>query len=187
MKTYRNAQRTKKWIRQAFTEMLAEKKDIEKITVTELAKRADISKTTFYYHYPDIYAVAQEFEDELTEQLSAALTEFGKSVTPENADFEHYTRGIISFLKENEENYRLVMCASSPRLFTEKLKKIIAKKITESITFAPFKTDSKKWEVQVFFLSGAYVDVVAEYFKGGFSVGFDTVAEVLLEATAKLV
>ena len=40
MKTYRNAERTKRWIRRIFTEMMAEKRDIEKITVTELARLA---------------------------------------------------------------------------------------------------------------------------------------------------
>lgn len=65
MKQYRNAERTKKWIRRAFIELISEKKTINKITVNELAERADITKTTFCYHYDDIYAVAEEFENEL--------------------------------------------------------------------------------------------------------------------------
>lgn len=186
MKTYRNAERTKKWIRRAFIEMMAEKKDIEKITVTELAQHADISKTTFYYHYDDIYAVAEEFENELIEQLSSALAEFVKESSPETLDFEHYTRGIIAFLKENEESYRMVMGASSPRLFVEKLKKIIAKKIADNISHMPFTPEPEKWQVQICFLTSACVDVVAEYFRGGFSASFDTVSEVILEAVAKL-
>lgn len=52
---------------------MAEKGDIAGITVAELARRADISKTTFYYHYEDIYAVAEEFENELVAVLSAVL------------------------------------------------------------------------------------------------------------------
>ena len=65
MKQYRNAERTEKWIRRAFIELISEKKTLNKITVNELAERADITKTTFYYHYDDIYAVAEEFENEL--------------------------------------------------------------------------------------------------------------------------
>ena len=65
MKQYRNAVRTEKWIRRAFIELISEKKTLNKITVNELAERADITKTTFYYHYDDIYAVAEEFENEL--------------------------------------------------------------------------------------------------------------------------
>lgn len=187
MKTYRNAERTKRWIRRAFTEMMAEKKDIEKISVTELAARADISKTTFYYHYEDIYAVAEEFENELIEQLSVALTGLAKDFCAESIDFEYYTRGIIAYLKENEENYRMVMSASSPRLFAEKLKKIIAKKVTESVPYVAFTSDPGKWQVQVCFVASACVDVVTEYYRGAFPVSFDTVAQVIQEIVHKLI
>lgn len=102
MKPYRNAERTKKWIRRAFTELMAEKKDIEKISVTELAERADISKTTFYYHYEDIYAVAEEFENELIDALSAALKEIGKSAAAQPLNIEEYTHGIFSQSQRGE-------------------------------------------------------------------------------------
>ncbi len=185
-KPYRNAERTKRWIRKAFTELIAEKKDIEKITVSELAERADISKTTFYYHYEDIYAVAEEFENELIDRLTESLAEFGKESSPEAADFRLYARGIISFLKENEESYRIVMGASSPRLFAEKFKKIIARKVTENVSHSHFTQDPRIWEVQICFLSSACVDVIIEYFRGSFSVSFDDVSDVIIDAVEKL-
>lgn len=121
MKVYRNAARTKQWIRRALTELMAEKKDINKITVTELAQRADISKTTFYDHYEDICAVAEEFENELIDQLTDVLSQLQTVTTAEALDFGYYARGIITFLKENEESYRMVLGASTPQLFVEKL------------------------------------------------------------------
>ena len=159
---------------------------MKKITVTELSRRADISKTTFYYHYDDIYAVAEEFENELIEQLSAVLSEISRGSLSDTFDFGYYTRSIIDFLKENEAGYKMVMGASSPQLFIEKLKKIIAKKITENISYVPFDSEPEKWEVQICFFTSACVDVAAEYFRGGFSVPFDTVTEVVLEAVEKL-
>ena len=185
-KPYRNAERTKRWIRKAFTELIAEKKDIEKITVSELAERADISKTTFYYHYEDIYAVAEEFENKLIDHLPESLAEFGKESSPEAADFRLYARGIISFLKENEESYRIVMGASSPRLFAEKFKKIIARKVTENVSHSHFTQDPRIWAVQICFLSSACVDVIIEYSRGSFSVSFDDVADVIIDAVEKL-
>lgn len=186
MKPYRNAERTKKWIRRAFTELMAEKKDIEKISVTELAERADISKTTFYYHYEDIYAVAEEFENELIDALSDALKEIGKGAAAQPLNIEEYTHGIFSFLKANEESYRMVMGASSPRLFLDKLKKIIVRKTEESAAFLPFSNNPEERQVQIYFLSSACVDVVVEYFRGGFSASFETVTDVILEAINKL-
>ena len=45
---------TQKAILRAFGEML-EEMPFDKITVTALVKRCDISSNTFYYHYRDIY------------------------------------------------------------------------------------------------------------------------------------
>ena len=182
MKPYRNAERTKKWIRRAFTELMAEKKDIEKISVTELAERADISKTTFYYHYEDIYAVAEEFENELID----ALKEIGKGAAAQPLNIEEYTHGIFSFLKANEESYRMVMGASSPRLFVDKLKKIIVRKTEESAAILQISNNPEERQVQIYFLSSSCVDEVMEYFRGGFSASFETVTDVILEAINKL-
>ena len=59
-------QKTRAAIKSAFLE-LRRKKPIEKITVTELAKLAEINKATFYLHYSDIYSLADEMEDEVIE------------------------------------------------------------------------------------------------------------------------
>lgn len=186
MKTYRNAERTKKWIRQAFTELIAEKGDIAGITVAELARRADISKTTFYYHYEDIYAVAEEFKNELVEALSAALADLGRDTVGGELNFGLYAQRITAVLKENEESYRMVMRASSPHLFVERLKKIIARQISEKAAALPLSPDPDRRQVQICFLSSACVDVVVEYFYGNLTASLGTVTEVITEAIQKL-
>jgi rubrerythrin len=90
-------------IRAAFVELLGEKKNMETITVGELAERADIAKSTFYNHYDDVYAVAEEFENELLAKLSAVLDEIEHEGVTE---YESCLKKIIEFLKENEDNYR---------------------------------------------------------------------------------
>lgn len=52
--------KTKKTILNTFQEML-EEMPFDKITVTELTKRAEISHNTFYYHYEDIYALLRNW------------------------------------------------------------------------------------------------------------------------------
>lgn len=46
--------KTKRSIKNAFLK-LRSKKEIEQITIRELAEEAEISKATFYLHYRDIY------------------------------------------------------------------------------------------------------------------------------------
>ena len=51
--------KTVRAIKGAFGELIAVK-PVDRITVTELAAKAEINKGTFYLHYPDIYALYDE-------------------------------------------------------------------------------------------------------------------------------
>ena len=58
-------QYTKNLIREVFIEMLNEK-PLAKITVTDIAKKCEINRNTFYYHYQDIYEILSEiFQKEI--------------------------------------------------------------------------------------------------------------------------
>ena len=57
-KEYRSAIRSRRFIRQAFMELLREKR-LEKITVTDIVNRADINRSTFYAHYTDVKALIE--------------------------------------------------------------------------------------------------------------------------------
>lgn len=61
-------QRTKTAIKDSFLD-LRRKKSIEKITVTELTKAANINKATFYLHYSDIYALSDEIENAIIDEI----------------------------------------------------------------------------------------------------------------------
>lgn len=61
-------QRTKAAIKTAFLD-LRSRLPIEKITVTELTRLADINKATFYLHYSDIYDLADKVEDGLIDEI----------------------------------------------------------------------------------------------------------------------
>lgn len=55
---------TKQKIRDAFWAAYA-KKPIEKVTVREITDLVGINRVTFYAHYPDIYAIREEMENEI--------------------------------------------------------------------------------------------------------------------------
>ena len=56
--------KTKRSLKAAMTEMLG-KEDFEHISITELCRKAEISRITFYSHYSDKYALLDDiFNDE---------------------------------------------------------------------------------------------------------------------------
>ena len=183
MKQYRNSERTKKWIRKAFIELIAEKKSISKITVNELAARADVTKTTFYYHYDDIYAVAEEFENELIVELDDTIEKISRD---NPTDYSEYIKTILRFIKENEDSYRLAVNASDLTIFANKLKNIFSKKMVTEAADWGFSKDYETRAVQVYFLGSACVDTVVQYLKGNLGSSLDLVGDVIIEAIGKL-
>ena len=59
---------TKKVIRDSLVELLQDK-DIHQITVTDICKKADINRGTFYTHYKDAFDLLQSIEDDLFNQI----------------------------------------------------------------------------------------------------------------------
>ena len=55
---------TKKVIRDSLIDLL-QSKEIHQVTVTDICKKADINRGTFYTHYKDAFDLLQSIEDEL--------------------------------------------------------------------------------------------------------------------------
>ena len=70
----RRVTKTRRAIRRAFAKLSAEK-NVNDITILELAREADINRKTFYNHYAGIYAVVEEIEDEICSELDGLLKE----------------------------------------------------------------------------------------------------------------
>jgi AcrR family transcriptional regulator len=70
----RRVVRTKRAIKNAFARLLTEK-DVNDITVSDVAALADINRKTFYNYYAGIHEVVGEIEDDLVLRLDAVLTE----------------------------------------------------------------------------------------------------------------
>ena len=68
----RRIARTERSIQEAFLAQRAEK-PLEKIRVRELCEAAQIHKSTFYAHYPDVYALADAMESQLVEEILARV------------------------------------------------------------------------------------------------------------------
>ena len=60
--------KTRRSIREAFLELLAAK-PLERITVKELAARAEISKATFYLHYHSVFDLSEALQRELVDDV----------------------------------------------------------------------------------------------------------------------
>ncbi|MCC8028230.1 MAG: TetR/AcrR family transcriptional regulator C-terminal domain-containing protein [Lachnospiraceae bacterium] len=69
----RRTKYTKSVIRQALFELLTDR-PINKITVTDICKKADINRSTFYSYYEDVYALLTSIQNDLFEDIVFTLS-----------------------------------------------------------------------------------------------------------------
>ena len=89
----RRITKTKRSLKAALTDMLA-KEDFEHISITELCRRAEVSRITFYSHYSDKYALL----DDIFNDLLAVGTEDYYRRQKENNPGGKLTAGYVNML-----------------------------------------------------------------------------------------
>lgn len=104
MKTTKNDHRTrvtKAMIRKAFTTILRNK-PIQSISIKELCELAQINRSTFYFHYTDIYDLLNQIEEEMFEGIKTALEPIVASEEG-NPNYLTVTTGIFQCIKDNAD------------------------------------------------------------------------------------
>ena len=104
--------KTRRPIKAAFLE-LVQTKPGQKITVTELAKRAEISKGTFYLHYLDIYNLYNQMVEETVAKIAGSFDPYPDLFSAP----ESFVR---TFLFSQVEPLGLSLSAGERALLTEK-------------------------------------------------------------------
>lgn len=138
-----SSKRTKILIRNTFAQMMAEKKELRNISVTELVNRADINRGTFYSHYDDIYAVAEEYEKELIDMF------FTNNSLINIVNVEEFNDSFFEYIKKNNENYKM-LCNSNDFFFTTKKLSLLAyNKILDLCLKSPKLKNRENIEVEI--------------------------------------
>lgn len=137
--------------------MVKEKGELDKITVTELVRRANIHRSTFYLHYSDIYDIASEME----QTLMSDVMQHNPRTREELLTF---AEELLDLIHKNENLYRQILSSESPMYFLRKLRREIAAKVLSipDINHNPASWFQMKTEI---FADGICEQVVY-YFRG---------------------
>lgn len=118
-KPNRSVLRSKNMLRKAYIELSTEK-DASKFTVVDVVNRADLSRNTFYAHYPNVNAIAEEIENEFIQKFNLYLDQ-----TLFSQKLDHplpLLRRFEQFIRSNEEDCRMLVYTQNYPVFLEKLK-----------------------------------------------------------------
>ena len=150
-------------IREAFLELLDEK-EFGKITVTDIVNRADLNRSTFYAHYPDVHGVVEEIQDEIIHRNMELIKEMKyRNILK---DPMPYLNSICGTLEENIRLYTKMGHAAEVHLHLDKYRMLMAEdimghsEIPEDIRKAPF------FEIRIHFFVGGIMNTYQQWAEG---------------------
>lgn len=121
----RRVVKTKKAIRNSFLKLLTEK-DVDKVTVKEIADGADVDRKTVYNYYTGVDEILEELENELAMDFEKTLVEFNfESVEDTMSAFYAFSE----FLQANMEMYTLLMKIDGRSRLMEKIVAYLKEKV----------------------------------------------------------
>lgn len=112
--TDRRVNRTKRQIKKAFISLL-NKKDITKITVSEITDLADIGRGTFYTHYQDIYHLYQSLIKELSVNLLTIFRKYTSQMALEH-NYIPLFRELSDYISSQQELFSILINSKNSAL-----------------------------------------------------------------------
>lgn len=122
MKESRKTIMTKKILKETFLELL-QKKPLNKISVSEICKSADLNRSTFYAHYPTVDELLQDIQDGILANIPKVYdcNNLSTTKTVKATDLEKF----FAYVKDNAFIFKILLLNSENNAFCESLKKEI--------------------------------------------------------------
>ncbi|MCR5782609.1 MAG: TetR family transcriptional regulator C-terminal domain-containing protein [Clostridia bacterium] len=114
-KTDRRVLYTKMFLKESLLELMKEK-PIDKITPTELCRKANINRNTFYSHYYTPRDVLTEIESDFSEQILESLR---SQYTAENIDISQTLKEICHIIHAQKDFCRILLSKNGDGAFFE--------------------------------------------------------------------
>lgn len=184
---YRSAIRSRRLIRGAYIELMQEKQ-MEKISVSDIVRLADLNRGTFYAHYSTPIDVRDEIADEIVNAINEILIEFQLTHFLQNP--YPLLSNVETLLSENLEFYRSIIFHTASIGFTDKVKKILIDHITNDESVPAIVKESSQFYIALELFAGGIISLYMNYVQGSLKVPpeeiTETVCMIIVEASKSL-
>ena len=177
-KEYRSAVRSRRMIRSAFLELLREK-PCEKITVTDIVNRADINRSTFYAHYPDVRGLVEGIVGELIDHSVELAREM---------DIQHffddplpYLQHLNSYGLEDAELYKLLSQSDFAPRQMEQVKLTLSQRLASAVEIPEHIRASVDFQIQMNFFLGGIFNIYVLWLQGNIHCTPDDIARQMAQ------
>ncbi|MBR4027173.1 MAG: TetR/AcrR family transcriptional regulator [Lachnospiraceae bacterium] len=170
----RRIQKTKKAIQSAYMTLLFEK-NTTKITITEIAKKANIDRKTFYLHYESTNEIIREIAKEKLDALLIYLEEKNFFHTPYNTHI--YFQCINQLLQQDISLFQHIVKHPDFHYFWEQIEDVMIQTFTDYLST---KVDLKKEELKIYaiFLASGINAVYTQWLKNELPVSLEELGKI---------
>ena len=152
--------RTKKAIRNAFAQLLSVK-ELDDITVKDIAELADINRKTFYNYYSGVHMILEETENEIVEDFEAAI----RDLPPDKLVREPYLlfSRLSAIINADIDFYEPLMKVNRSSSLIAKVSEMLKQKLRES--YAAFsRVGEETFNIMVDFTFSGLFSVYQSWF-----------------------
>lgn len=157
---------TKAIIKNSLIDLL-EEKYISEISVTELCKRAQIHRSTFYSHYENVMDVLDEIQSDVYEELENYLND--------SPSLKVTLNKCLSYVKQNSKAFKILLGQKG----NERFKSIVLR-----LSFDTYKikdnTDSEFFYHRVFNTNG-FVGIIEHWLNSGMTEDTEYLSDIILK------
>ena len=173
----RRVSKTKRSIQNAYLDLLRQK-GTEKITISDIAREADIDRKTFYLHYDSTEDIIREYAEEKTRELLKRLTI--KSFFSLSFDRRIFAKEVNSMLAEHLDFCRMVAGNPSLGFFWNEVQDVAIQMLSE-IYKRHSKLPDSDLKIQVSFFVAGTMCVYQRWLRDEIPCSMEEVADKVSE------
>lgn len=162
----RRIAKTRRALREALLELL-EQKGPDRVTVTELCRRADINRGTFYLHYRDVYDLLEQYTDEVLEGFRGVVAGI------DARDMLRYEEGsrpypgfvqALEYIGSHARFFRLMLGPKGDAAFAHKLTQLLQQRMAGRLRELGLRPPGRvPWDYLAAFLARAHLGVIQHW------------------------
>ena len=173
---YKNSIVTKKKIASAYLHLLIEQP--EDVSVTEIVKKAEINRGTFYLHFDNIKSVEKHIETELAKNFKDLELDFRQVQIDQTPEI--ILNKFNEILLKDIDFYRLFITAASQTNLMDAIKKSLLISISNNFKVMRYVMNYERFKTVVQYIAGGALDVYTDWFKGNINCTIEELSNNLV-------
>ncbi len=171
----RRVLKTKRAIRNAFAKLMVEK-DINDITIMELAETADINRKTFYNYYSGVYQVVEDIEHDILSSYAELLggVEFREYMDAPVSLFNRFSQ----LINMDPEFFGYLLTMNGNISLITRIMRLLKEKTCE-VMVAQLEVEAYKADIMIDFVLSGMLSVYQHWFSSDRSVPAEEVSQII--------